>query len=103
MPREPELCVVCRDMETRVIVNINFKPVHVCENCCRAITLQQIRAWAEESTAPVQEASPSWISCAAETIAWRPLPQSRLTVNAGVSTGRPPLTATTRDIYMSFG
>jgi len=36
-------------METRVIVNICFRPVHVCENCCRAITLQQMQAWAEDS------------------------------------------------------
>ena len=39
---------------------------------------------------------------AAETIACSPLPQSRLTVNAGVVTGSPPLTAATRLRYMSL-
>src|SRR5262249_33885503 len=38
---------------------------------------------------------------AAETIACRPLPHSRLRVKAGVSTGRPPLTAATRERYIS--
>src|SRR5258708_5779448 len=45
--------------------------------------------------------SPSRIAWAADTIAWRPLPHSRFSVNAGVSTGRPPLTAATRPRYMS--
>src|SRR5712691_5608406 len=40
--------------------------------------------------------SPSLIAWAADTIACRPLPHSRLTVKAGVCTGRPPLTAATR-------
>ena len=45
--------------------------------------------------------SPSLIAWAADTIACRPLPHSRLTVKAGVSTGRPPLTVATRLRYMS--
>src|SRR5215469_7271549 len=45
--------------------------------------------------------SPSRIAWAADTIACSPLPHRRLTVNAGVSTGRPPLTAATRLRYMS--
>src|SRR3989442_14120 len=39
---------------------------------------------------------------AAETIACRPLPHKRLSVRAGVSTGRPPLMAATRARYMSW-
>ena len=39
---------------------------------------------------------------AAEMIACSPLPHSRFTVNAGVVTGRPPLTAATRPRYMSL-
>src|SRR5260370_18417727 len=39
---------------------------------------------------------------AAETIACRPLPHKRLSVKAGVSTGRPPLMAATRARYMSW-
>ena len=46
--------------------------------------------------------SPSMIACAADTMACSPLPHSRFTVSAGVSTGRPPLTAATRDRYMSL-
>ena len=45
--------------------------------------------------------SPSLIAWAADTIACSPLPHSRLTVKAGVSTGSPPLTAATRLRYMS--
>ena len=45
--------------------------------------------------------SPSRMYCAADTIACMPLPHSRLTVNAPVSCGRPPLTAHSRDTYMS--
>src|SRR5215211_2528513 len=45
--------------------------------------------------------SPSITSRAADTIACRPDPQSRLRVKAGVSTGRPPFTEATRDRYMS--
>src|SRR5580658_6139633 len=45
--------------------------------------------------------SPSRIACAADTIACSPLPHSRFSVNAGVSTGSPPLTAATRPRYMS--
>src|SRR5215471_12776176 len=45
--------------------------------------------------------SPSMMACAADTIACRPLPHRRLRVRAGVPTGRPPLTAATRDRYMS--
>src|SRR6516165_4908786 len=52
--------------------------------------------------ATATSASPSAMACAADTIACRPLPQSRFTVNAGVSTGRPPLTAATRPRYMSL-
>src|SRR5579871_2665369 len=51
--------------------------------------------------ATAASASPSMMAWAAETIACRPLPHSRFTVNAGVSTGRPPLTAATRLRYMS--
>src|SRR6266851_4111696 len=47
--------------------------------------------------------SPSLIAWAADTIACSPLPHSRLTVKAGVCTGRPPLTAATRLRYMSRG
>src|SRR6266566_2069735 len=39
---------------------------------------------------------------AADTIACRPLPHNRLSVRAGVSTGRPPLMAATRARYMSW-
>ena len=42
--------------------------------------------------ATATSASPSMIVCAAVMIACRPLPHSRLSVSAGVSTGRPPLT-----------
>src|SRR6516162_2106340 len=51
--------------------------------------------------ATATSASPSAMACVADTIACRPLPHSRFTVNAGVSTGRPPLTAATRPRYMS--
>ena len=47
-------------------------------------------------------ASPSVMIWEAETMACSPLPQSRLTVKAGVVTGRPPLTAATRLRYMSL-
>ena len=53
--------------------------------------------------ATAASASPSRIAWAAETIACRPLPHSRLSVSAGVSTGSPPLTAATRARYMSCG
>ena len=52
--------------------------------------------------ATATSASPSMTICAADTIAWSPEPQSRLRVKAGVSTGRPPLIAATRDRYMSW-
>ena len=39
---------------------------------------------------------PSAISCAAYTIAWAPEPQTRLTVSAGVVTGKPAWTAACR-------
>ena len=52
--------------------------------------------------ATAASASPSMMAWAAETIACRPLPHSRFTVNAGVSTGRPPLTAATRLRYISL-
>ena len=57
-----------------------------------------------DSTPPATaaSASPSWIACAAETIACSPLPHSLFTVKAGVVTGRPPLTAATRPRYMSL-
>ena len=55
-----------------------------------------------EPPATATSQSPSLIACAADTIACRPLPHSRLTVKAGVSTGRPPLTAATRLRYMSL-
>ncbi len=45
--------------------------------------------------------SPSLMAWAADTMACSPLPHSRLTVRAGVCTGSPPLTAATRDRYMS--
>src|SRR6266700_1122001 len=51
--------------------------------------------------ATAASASPSLMACAADTIACNPLPHSRLTLNAGVSTGSPPLTAATRARYMS--
>ena len=41
--------------------------------------------------------------CAPETIAWKPLPQSRFTVSAGTSSGSPAKTATTRAAYISLG
>ncbi len=47
--------------------------------------------------------SPSRMYCAAETIAWKPLPHSRLTVKAPVSCGRPPFTQARREMYMSRG
>ena len=40
--------------------------------------------------------SPSISACAAETMACRPEPHSRFTVNAGASTGTPAFTAMTR-------
>ena len=46
--------------------------------------------------ATVTSASPSMIAWAAVMIACIPLPQSRLRVSAGVSTGRPPFTPATR-------
>src|ERR1700678_967097 len=46
--------------------------------------------------------SPSMMDCAADTMACSPLPHSRLTVKAGVSSGSPPLIAATRDRYMSL-
>src|SRR6266542_4200583 len=52
--------------------------------------------------ATATSASPSMTSWAAETMAWSPEPQSRLRVKAGVSAGRPPLMAATRDRYMSW-
>src|SRR5689334_4087147 len=45
--------------------------------------------------------SPSLIAWAADTIACSPVPHSRFSVNAGVSTGSPPFTDTTRPRYMS--
>src|SRR5690242_15044581 len=45
--------------------------------------------------------SPSAIACAADTIACSPVPHSRFSVKAGVSTGSPPFTDTTRPRYMS--
>jgi hypothetical protein len=45
-------------------------------------------------------ASPSITDCAAETMAFKPLPHSRLTFIAGTSCGRPPSIAATRDRYM---
>src|SRR5436190_21497727 len=47
--------------------------------------------------------SPDWIACVADTIACTPVPQSRLTVNAGVSFGMPAFIPTTRAMYMSAG
>jgi len=46
--------------------------------------------------------SPSMMACEADTMACSPLPHSRFTVSAGVPTSRPPLTAATRDRYMSL-
>ena len=54
---------------------------------------------APPATATAQ--SPSMIAWAADTMACIPLPHSRFTVIAGVSIFRPPLTAATRDMYMS--
>src|SRR5690349_22213150 len=45
--------------------------------------------------------SPSAMACAADTIACSPVPHSRFSVKAGVSTGSPPFTDTTRPRYMS--
>ena len=47
-------------------------------------------------------ASPSMIICEAETIACSPLPHRRLTVSAVESSGSPPLSAATREKYMSL-
>ena len=47
--------------------------------------------------------SPSMMYCEALTIACMPLPQSRLSVSAPDSAGSPPLSAATRERYMSFG
>src|SRR5437667_11153238 len=47
--------------------------------------------------------SPSRMYCEALTIACMPLPQRRLSVSAPDSAGSPPLSAATRDRYMSFG
>ena len=46
--------------------------------------------------------SPSMMYCDALTIACSPLPHSRFSVSAPLSCGRPPLTAATRDRYMSL-
>jgi len=43
---------------------------------------------------------PSAISCAADTIAWAPEPQTRFTVSAGVVTGKPAWTAAWRDGFI---
>ena len=51
--------------------------------------------------ATATSASPSAIVCAAEMIAWSPLPHSRFTVRAGVSTGSPALIAAARARYIS--
>ena len=45
--------------------------------------------------------SPSAMAWAADTIACSPVPHSRFSVKAGVSTGSPPFTDTTRPRYMS--
>ena len=47
--------------------------------------------------------SPSMMVCAADTIACRPEPHSRFSVNAGVSFATPAFIAATRARYMSFG
>ena len=47
--------------------------------------------------------SPSRMYCEALTIACRPLPHKRFTVSAPVSTGSPPFTAASREMYMSRG
>src|SRR5215472_2429224 len=52
--------------------------------------------------ATTTSASPSITICAAETIACSPDPHSRLSVNAGVSTGNPALIVATRERYMSW-
>ena len=56
------------------------------------------------STPPATAASvsPSRMYCAAETIACMPLPQSRFSVSAPVSCGRPPFTHASREMYMSL-
>src|SRR5271165_1945064 len=51
--------------------------------------------------ATARSQSPRVIAWAADTIACRPLPHSRLRVNAGVPTGKPPVTAATLARYMS--
>ena len=43
------------------------------------------------------------MACAPETIDCTPVPQRRLTVNAGTSLGMPDLMPTTRAMYMSSG
>ncbi len=53
--------------------------------------------------ATATSASPVAIVCAAETIAWTPVPHRRLTVNAGTSLGMPAFIPTTRAMYMSSG
>src|SRR5215468_9642753 len=54
-----------------------------------------------EPPATATSQSPSLIACAADTIACSPVPHSRFSVNAGVSTPSPPLTPATRARYMS--
>lgn len=58
-------------------------------------------AWLMLSVPPASatDAWPSRISCAALTTAWKPEPQSRLTVSAGVAIGTPARSATWRARY----
>ena len=56
----------------------------------------ELRLMFSAPPATATSASPSMMAWAAVIMACRPLPQSRLSVSAGVSCGRPPLTPATR-------
>jgi hypothetical protein len=42
-----EICVVCKN-KTKIIFNINFKAVHICEDCAKAIFIQQAMWYIKE-------------------------------------------------------
>lgn len=35
------ICVVCKS-QTQIVVNINLRMVHVCDDCCNTITKQNV-------------------------------------------------------------
>ncbi len=74
-----------------------------CIRCPQRMAGSQYCARLIDSTPPATATSqsPSLMACAADTIACSPLPHSRFSVNAGVCTPSPPLTAATRPRYMS--